>query len=105
MRNRFGDPYVPAPVVGTPEHLATMADIARRSITELRNSALPLRTGQNVLVTGWGVSTRAGWTSPRDRASSGHHPYAGRRERAVPLRRLSRSNAGQSDQSYEHRTT
>ena len=54
----FGDPYVPAtPVVGTAEHLQTMAGIAARSITELRNAALPLRTGQNVLVTGWGVST------------------------------------------------
>jgi beta-N-acetylhexosaminidase len=64
MKNRFGDPYVPpAPVVGTPEHLATMAGVARRSITELRNQALPLSVGQNVLVTGWGVSTTTNLTN------------------------------------------
>ena len=57
MKGRLGEPYVPAPVVGTPEHLAVQADVARRSITELRNTALPLRAGQNLLVTGWGVST------------------------------------------------
>jgi beta-N-acetylhexosaminidase len=66
MKNRLGwfkDPYVPAPVVGTPEHLATMADVARRSITELRNRALPLQTEQKVLVTGWGVSTTTNLTN------------------------------------------
>jgi beta-N-acetylhexosaminidase len=60
----FDQPYVPAAlVVGTPEQLQTMADIAARSITELRNAALPLRAGQNVLVTGWGVSTTANVTN------------------------------------------
>jgi beta-N-acetylhexosaminidase len=52
-----GDGYVPAPVVGGPEHLRTMGGIAARSITELRNAALPLRAGQRVLVAGWGAST------------------------------------------------
>jgi beta-N-acetylhexosaminidase len=52
------DPYVPQqPVVGTPEHLATMAGAAAKSITVLRDADLPLRAGQNVLVTGWGVGT------------------------------------------------
>jgi beta-N-acetylhexosaminidase len=59
----FDDPYVPAPVVGTPEHLQTMADVAGRSITELRNAALPLRPGQNVLVTGWGAGTTTNLTN------------------------------------------
>ena len=59
----FDDPYVPAPVVGTPEHLQTMADVAAHSITQLRNTALPLRPGQNVLVTGWGVSTTTNLTN------------------------------------------
>jgi beta-N-acetylhexosaminidase len=57
------DPYVPAPVVGTPGHLETMASIARRSITSLRDAALPLRSGQNVLVTGWGASTTTNLTN------------------------------------------
>ncbi|WP_238011787.1 glycoside hydrolase family 3 N-terminal domain-containing protein [Dactylosporangium sp. AC04546] len=49
--------YVPAPVVGTPSALSTMADAAAGSITALRTGApLPLRSG-TVLVTGWGVST------------------------------------------------
>jgi beta-N-acetylhexosaminidase len=59
----FDGPYVPAPVVGTPEHLRTMAGIAGRSITALRDTALPLRAGQNVLVTGWGVSTTTNLTT------------------------------------------
>jgi beta-N-acetylhexosaminidase len=59
----FGDPSVPVPVVGTPEQLATMADIAARSVTSLRDTALPLRPGQNVLVTGWGVSTTQNLTN------------------------------------------
>jgi beta-N-acetylhexosaminidase len=59
----FGGPSVPAPVVGTPEQLATMADIAARSVTSLRDTVLPLRPGQNVLVTGWGVSTTQNLTN------------------------------------------
>jgi beta-N-acetylhexosaminidase len=60
----FDDPYVPAPpVVGTPEHLRTMAEAAAGSITELRDTALPLRPGQNVLVTGWGVGTTTNLTN------------------------------------------
>jgi beta-N-acetylhexosaminidase len=59
----FGAPDVPTPVVGTPEHLQTMAGIARQSVTELRNAALPLHTGQNVLVTGWGASTTQNLTT------------------------------------------
>jgi beta-N-acetylhexosaminidase len=60
----FDDPYVPAaPVVGTADHLATMAGIAHRSITTLRGRDLPLRAGQNVLVTGWGVSTTTNLTA------------------------------------------
>ncbi|WP_344617259.1 glycoside hydrolase family 3 protein [Dactylosporangium salmoneum] len=47
----------PAPVVGTPEHLQTMADIAARSVTKLKGAGLPLAAGSSVLVTGWGVST------------------------------------------------
>jgi beta-N-acetylhexosaminidase len=59
----FNHPYVPVPTVGTPAHLRTMADVAGDSITELRNAALPLRSGQNVLVTGWGASTTTNLTS------------------------------------------
>jgi beta-N-acetylhexosaminidase len=47
--------------VGTAEQLATMAGIARRSVTLLRNEAgaLPLSASshQHVLVTGWGAGT------------------------------------------------
>jgi beta-N-acetylhexosaminidase len=58
LKTKTHDPYVPAqPAVGTPDHLATMAGIASHSITKLRGAALPLRPGQKVLVTGWGVST------------------------------------------------
>jgi beta-N-acetylhexosaminidase len=59
----FDNPYTTpdrvTSTVGTPAHLATMADAARRSITLLRNNdrVLPLAPGQHVLVTGWGVST------------------------------------------------
>jgi beta-N-acetylhexosaminidase len=67
MKTRLGlfdHPYVDAnPAVGTPEHLQTMADIAKRSITVLRNSSLPLTAGKNVLVTGWGVSTTQNLTT------------------------------------------
>jgi beta-N-acetylhexosaminidase len=59
----FDHPAPAAPVVGTPEHLATMADVAAGSITELRNAALPLRAGQHVLVTGWGASTTTNLTT------------------------------------------
>jgi beta-N-acetylhexosaminidase len=58
LKTKTYQPYVPeTPTVGTPDHLATMADAAARSITVLRKAALPLQPGQNVLVTGWGVST------------------------------------------------
>ena len=59
LKTKTYRPYVPeTPTVGTPAHLAVMADAAARSITVLRrDSALPLKEGQNVLVTGWGVST------------------------------------------------
>jgi beta-N-acetylhexosaminidase len=67
MKRRLGilaDPYVPAtPVVGTSAHLATMAGIARRSITVLRDRYLPLTTGHKVLVTGWGASTTTNLTA------------------------------------------
>ncbi|HEV7962458.1 MAG TPA: glycoside hydrolase family 3 N-terminal domain-containing protein [Actinoplanes sp.] len=59
----FGDQPVPTPVVGTPEQVATMADIAARSVTSLRDTALPLQPGQGVLVTGWGVSTTQNLTN------------------------------------------
>jgi beta-N-acetylhexosaminidase len=60
LETKTKQPYVPSePAVGTAGHLATMADIAARSITELRGAALPLRPEQRVLVTGWGVSTTA----------------------------------------------
>jgi beta-N-acetylhexosaminidase len=74
----FDDPYVPAPVVGTPEHLRTMADVAAGSITELRNAALPVQPGQNVLVTGWGVGTTTNLTSAlTDRGISATRLYTG----------------------------
>jgi len=58
LKTKTYRPYVPEqPTVGTPEHLATMADIAAASITRLRDAALPLRPEQKVLVTGWGVTT------------------------------------------------
>ncbi|MDI5961776.1 glycoside hydrolase family 3 protein [Streptantibioticus silvisoli] len=58
----FTDPYTTSGAVGanvgTPAHLATMADAARRSMTLLRNDdrTLPLAAGRHVLVTGWGAS-------------------------------------------------
>src|SRR4051812_16160143 len=67
MKMRLGlpeNPYVPStPVVGTDAHLAVMAGIAQRSITVLRDRYLPLRPGQNVLVTGWGASTTTNLTA------------------------------------------
>jgi beta-N-acetylhexosaminidase len=44
--------------VGTAAQRATMADVARRSITLVKNpgKVLPLRAGRRVLVTGWGES-------------------------------------------------
>ncbi len=59
----FDDPYTTpervTSTVGTPAHLATMADAAKGSVTLLRNNdrVLPLAPGRHVLVTGWGVST------------------------------------------------
>jgi beta-N-acetylhexosaminidase len=58
LKTKTYAPYVPGPpVVGTEGHRATMAAIAAKSITELRNAALPLTPGQKILVTGWGAST------------------------------------------------
>jgi beta-N-acetylhexosaminidase len=58
LKTKTNDPYVPEqPTVGTPGALATMAGIAGRSITVLRNAALPLQAGRNVLVAGWGATT------------------------------------------------
>ncbi|MBM2622969.1 glycoside hydrolase family 3 C-terminal domain-containing protein [Actinoplanes sp. LDG1-06] len=55
---KTGSPYVTEPpVVGAPTAVDTMNRIAARSITTLRSAALPLRAGQKVLVTGWGVGT------------------------------------------------
>jgi beta-N-acetylhexosaminidase len=64
----FADPYTTperiSSTVGTPGHLQTMADAARRSITSLRDGgALPLAPGRTVLVTGWGVSTTQNLTN------------------------------------------
>jgi beta-N-acetylhexosaminidase len=61
----FDNPYTTSgavtSTVGTPAHLATMADVAKDSITLVRNNnhTLPLaaNSGQHVLVTGWGVGT------------------------------------------------
>jgi beta-N-acetylhexosaminidase len=60
----FSDPYTTDEAVsgiGSPAHLQTMADAARRSITLLRDDdhVLPLAasSGKHVLVTGWGAST------------------------------------------------
>ncbi len=57
--NRYTSPAKITATVGTPAHLATMAGIARRSITLVRNGnhALPIPAGKHVLVTGWGVGT------------------------------------------------
>jgi beta-N-acetylhexosaminidase len=59
----FTNPYTTVTkitsTVGTPSHLNTMANIARHSITLLRNTnrTLPIAVGRHVLVTGWGVGT------------------------------------------------
>jgi beta-N-acetylhexosaminidase len=61
----FKNPYTTSgavtSTVGTPAHLATMASVAKDSITLVRNDnkALPLaaNSGKHVLVTGWGVGT------------------------------------------------
>jgi beta-N-acetylhexosaminidase len=55
----FDQPYVPLPgagAVGTSAQAHTMAGVARRSITLLRNAGhvLPLRSSRCVLLTGWG---------------------------------------------------
>jgi beta-N-acetylhexosaminidase len=58
LKTKTYSPYVSEPpVVGGQAHQATMSRIAAKSITALRSDALPLREGQKVLVTGWGVST------------------------------------------------
>ncbi|HJP79153.1 MAG TPA: glycoside hydrolase family 3 N-terminal domain-containing protein [Pseudonocardiaceae bacterium] len=61
----FKNPYTTSgavtSTVGTPAHLATMASVAKDSITLVRNGnqTLPLaaNSGKHVLVTGWGVGT------------------------------------------------
>lgn len=61
----FDHPYTTSSqvssTVGTPAHLQTMADVAQKSITLLRDNdgVLPLApaSGKHVLVTGWGVTT------------------------------------------------
>jgi beta-N-acetylhexosaminidase len=74
MKERLGlfdDPYTTSArvssTVGSAANLQAMADAARRSITLLRNGSgtLPLHpgTGQQVLVTGWGVSTTQNLTN------------------------------------------
>ncbi|HEX4704959.1 MAG TPA: glycoside hydrolase family 3 N-terminal domain-containing protein [Pseudonocardiaceae bacterium] len=71
----FDNPYTTAAnitaTVGTPAHLATMADVARHSITLLRNEnqTLPLPAGKHVLVTGWGFGTTQ--TLTNDLAATG----------------------------------
>ena len=63
--NLFKNPYTTSgavtSTVGTPAHLTTMANVAKDSITLVRNNnhALPLaaNSGKHVLVTGWGVGT------------------------------------------------
>jgi beta-N-acetylhexosaminidase len=58
LKTKTYSAYVPEqPEVGTPAHQAVMADAAARSITVLRDQGLPLKDGQHVLVTGWGVAT------------------------------------------------
>ncbi len=58
----FDHPYTIAAAatgaVGTRAQRATMADVARRAVTLVRNDrrVLPLRAGRRVLVTGWGAS-------------------------------------------------
>jgi beta-N-acetylhexosaminidase len=61
----FRDPYTSQQAVstrvGNPRQLATMAGVARRSVTLLKNTGpvLPLTpgSGQHVLVTGWGATS------------------------------------------------
>jgi beta-N-acetylhexosaminidase len=71
----FDNPYTTAAnitaTVGTPANLATMADVARHSITLLRNAnrTLPLPAGKHVLVTGWGFGTTQALTD--DLAATG----------------------------------
>ncbi|HEX9335933.1 MAG TPA: glycoside hydrolase family 3 protein, partial [Pseudonocardiaceae bacterium] len=71
----FTNPYTTAAnikaTVGTPAHLATMADVARHSITLVRNAngTLPVSAGRHVLVTGWGVGTTQALTN--DLAATG----------------------------------
>ncbi len=58
LKTKTYSPYVPEqPNVGSADHLATMASVAAKSITVLRDRDLPLQPGADILVTGWGVST------------------------------------------------
>ena len=61
FKNPYTTPGAVTSTVGTPAHLATMANIAKDSITLVRNNnhTLPLaaNSGTHVLVTGWGVGT------------------------------------------------
>lgn len=71
----FDNPYTTAAnvtaSVGTPAHLATMASIAKHSITLLcdANRTLPIPAGKHVLVTGWGYGTTQ--TLTNDLAATG----------------------------------
>lgn len=64
-RGLFKNPYVDEDAVpskvGTPEHLATADEITNKTVTLVKNDVdvLPLQanSSQDVLVTGWGVST------------------------------------------------
>jgi beta-N-acetylhexosaminidase len=67
----FTNPYTTSThvdfTVGTQQHLQTMADVAKRSITLLRNGSrtLPLTPSPatHVLVTGWGMTTTQSLTT------------------------------------------
>jgi beta-N-acetylhexosaminidase len=71
----FDNPYTSAATitatVGTPAHTQTMADVARHSITLVRNAnrTLPIPAGKHVLVTGWGFGTTQNLTN--DLAATG----------------------------------
>jgi len=85
---------VPAPVVGTPENLRTMAGVAQRSITSLRAAALPLRADQQVLVTGWGVTTTTNLTAAlTDRGLTATRLYTGSPSAAVIARAVAAAQA------------
>jgi beta-N-acetylhexosaminidase len=69
--NPFTSPANIAATVGTPAHAQTMTEVARRSITLVRNAnrTLPIPAGKHVLVTGWGFSTTQ--TLTNDLAATG----------------------------------